>query len=140
MDYLFSAKTLAFYPVSEKENYIKSGTLPDDVVAVSGDIRDEFNFTPPPGKSLGAVDSLPAWVDVPPPTHEEQVREAEQHKNQQRKAVDSEIAWLQDAVDAGIATDKEAALLAEWKKHRVLLMRIDTSKVPDIEWPPVPVA
>ena len=135
MDYLFSAKTLAFYPVSEKESYIKSGTLPDDVVAVSGEIRDEFNFTPPAGKQLGAIDSLPAWVDVPPPTHGEQVREAEQYKNQQRKAVDSEIAWLQDAVDAGIATEEESSALAEWKSYRVRLMRIDTSKAPDIEWP-----
>lgn len=140
MDYLFSAKTLAFYPVSEKESYIKSGTLPDDVVAVSGEIRDEFNFTPPAGKQLGAIDSLPAWVDVPPPTHEEQVREAEQYKNQQRKAADAEIAWLQDAVDAGIATDEETALLAGWKNYRVLLMRVDVTKASDIEWPPLPAA
>ncbi|EGJ7432493.1 tail fiber assembly protein [Escherichia coli] len=45
---------------------------------------------------------------------------------------------LQDAVDLGIATDEESAMLLAWKKYRVLLMRVDTSKAPDIEWPPQP--
>ncbi|EPN8855457.1 tail fiber assembly protein, partial [Yersinia enterocolitica] len=39
---------------------------------------------------------------------------------------------------AGIATDEETALLTNWKAYRVQLMRIDTSKEPDIEWPASP--
>ncbi|MFU0867957.1 tail fiber assembly protein [Kluyvera ascorbata] len=138
MDYFFSAKTLAFYPESEKGSYIKSGSLPDDVIIVSSAIRNEFNFTPPPGKQLGSIENVPAWVDVPPPTHEQLVALAERQKNQLRKTADSEIAWLQDAVDAGIATDEETTLLAAWKNYRVLLMRVDTSKAPDIEYPTPP--
>ncbi|EOV4147095.1 tail fiber assembly protein, partial [Yersinia enterocolitica] len=42
-------------------------------------------------------------------------------------------------VDAGIATQEETSALSEWKKYRVLLMRVDTSKAPDIEWPTPPV-
>ena len=45
------------------------------------------------------------------------------------------IVPLQDAVDIGIATDAEIARLAEWKRYRVELSRIVTSKAPDIEWP-----
>ncbi|MBD8223057.1 tail fiber assembly protein [Pantoea agglomerans] len=45
------------------------------------------------------------------------------------------IAPLQDTVDISIATDAEIARLAEWKRYRVELSRIDTSKAPDIEWP-----
>lgn len=48
------------------------------------------------------------------------------------------IAPLQDAVDISIATDAEIARLAEWKRYRVALSRIDTSKAPDIEWPVMP--
>ncbi|EAT1311015.1 hypothetical protein EX399_25465 [Salmonella enterica] len=48
---------------------------------------------------------------------------------------DTEIAWLQDSVDAGIATEKETAALTEWKKYRVLLMRVDTAKP---VWPTPP--
>ncbi|MEN4559669.1 tail fiber assembly protein [Pantoea agglomerans] len=45
------------------------------------------------------------------------------------------IVPLQDAVDIGIATDTEIARLAEWKRYRVELSRIDNSKAPDITWP-----
>lgn len=45
------------------------------------------------------------------------------------------IAPLQDAVDISIATDVEITRLAEWKRYRVELSRIDTCKTPDIEWP-----
>jgi len=45
------------------------------------------------------------------------------------------IVPLQDAVDISIATDAEIARLSEWKRYRVELSRIDTSKAPDITWP-----
>lgn len=48
------------------------------------------------------------------------------------------IAPLQDAVDISIATDAEIARLAEWKRYRVALSRIDPSKAPNIEWPDKP--
>lgn len=71
----------------------------------------------------------------PAPTQEQIIAEANSKKNQLRSIADEEIAWLQDAVDAGIATDEETALLTAWKTYRVQLMRIDVSKAPDIEWP-----
>ncbi|EPO1181952.1 tail fiber assembly protein [Escherichia coli] len=37
-----------------------------------------------------------------------------------------------------VATEEEVVALAEWKKYRVLLMRVDISTAPDIVWPPVP--
>ncbi len=52
-----------------------------------------------------------------------------------RTEAESEICWRQDAVDSGIASAEEINALAEWKKYRVLLMRVDISKAPDIEWP-----
>lgn len=48
------------------------------------------------------------------------------------------IAPLQDAVDISIATDAEVTRLAEWKRYRVALSRIDINKAPDIEWPVKP--
>ncbi|MCX2191932.1 tail fiber assembly protein [Pantoea agglomerans] len=45
------------------------------------------------------------------------------------------IVPLQDAVDISIATDAEITRLSEWKRYRVELSRIDTSKAPDITWP-----
>ena len=59
-------------------------------------------------------------------------------KSALRAATDAEIAWRQDAVDAVSVAEEETAALTEWKKYRVQLMRIDTSKAPDIEWPTPP--
>lgn len=65
------------------------------------------------------------------------VAENEAKKSALRSAADNEIEWRQDAVNADIATDEETAALAEWKKYRVLLMRVDTT---DPEWPTPPAA
>nr|ELR5199767.1 tail fiber assembly protein [Providencia rettgeri] len=48
------------------------------------------------------------------------------------------IAPYQDAIDLGIATDKELKQLNAWKQYRVDLNRIDTSAAPDIAWPEKP--
>lgn len=66
------------------------------------------------------------------------VDKAEKKRSALRGSADTEIAWRQDAVDAEIATPEEAAALSEWKKYRVLLMRINTDTAPDIEWPTQP--
>ncbi|MDM3432117.1 tail fiber assembly protein [Citrobacter sp. Cb023] len=76
-----------------------------------------------------------AWVTDEVKLKGEKIAEAEFRKAQLRAQADSEIAWRQDAVDAGIATEEETAALSEWKKYRVMLMRVDTSKAPDIKWP-----
>ncbi|HGH4612031.1 TPA: tail fiber assembly protein [Enterobacter chengduensis] len=34
--------------------------------------------------------------------------------------------------------ERRQALLLEWKKHRVLLSRVDAGKAPDINWPQSP--
>ncbi|HHH1255405.1 TPA: tail fiber assembly protein, partial [Yersinia enterocolitica] len=91
------------------------------------------------GKQLGAADGRPSWVDLPPPTHDELVANANAKNSQLKAVADSEISWRQDAVDGAYAEANEVTELAGWKRYRVLLMRIDTSKAPDIEWPSMPV-
>ncbi|PSH22281.1 hypothetical protein B7R74_07415 [Yersinia pseudotuberculosis] len=54
-----------------------------------------------------------------------------------KAAADSEIDWLQDAVDAEKANEKEISALAAWRKYRIALMRIDISHMPII-WPTTP--
>ncbi|HED1541878.1 TPA: tail fiber assembly protein [Kluyvera cryocrescens] len=61
-------------------------------------------------------------------------------KKSLRVAADKEIAWLSDAVDAGIATEQEASSLAQWRTYRVLLMRVNPEDGAAIVWPPVPTA
>lgn len=138
MEIIFSPGQNKFFPVQLKPDYEVAGTWPTDGIGVSYEVYLQFTASPPEGKVRVVVNGLPAWGDIPAPTHEQQVASAVQKRNSLRTAADSEIIWLQDAVDAGIATDEETALLAAWKSYRVQLMRIDTSKAPYIEWPTSP--
>ncbi|ATZ10253.1 tail fiber assembly protein [Erwinia amylovora] len=54
------------------------------------------------------------------------------------QSANNQIAPLQDAVDLDMATDVEKQTLADWKKYRVLLNRVDISTAPNIDWPPEP--
>lgn len=70
---------------------------------------------------------IPAPVDY--------VDEAQRKKLELLTLANNVIATLQDAVDLDMATEKEAKILPEWKKYRVLLNRVDVTKP---AWPEVP--
>lgn len=137
--YYFSATTNGFYPLSMKPDYDAAGSWPTDAKEVSIDVFNEFTGIPPAGKMRG-VDKKgqPCWVDIPPPTHAEQVAQAEQKKQQLLSDASAAIAPLQYAVDLDMATDDEKVLLLKWKKYTVEVNRIDIDKAPDIEWPDKP--
>lgn len=137
--YYWSASTNAFYAVALREEYEVSGSLPSDITDIDDIVASVFMGMPPEGKERGVgADNMPAWKDLPLPSQAQLASQADVKKVELRTAADSEIAWRQDAVDAAIATDEETAALAEWKKYRVLLMRVDTSTAPDIDWPTQP--
>ena len=133
--YKWSAKYNAFFPIEMLPAYQSSWDDISDLIDIDDSVVAEFNGKPPEGKMRGVVYNMPAWVDIPLPTYEEKIAAAEAIKLNLKANADSEIAWRQDAVDAGIATDEETAALAEWKKYRVLLMRVDTAKP---VWPTPP--
>ena len=66
------------------------------------------------------------------------VYQAESKKQSLMSAATTAIAPLEDASGLGMATKEESELLVEWKKYRVLLNRVDTSKAPEIQWPKRP--
>ncbi len=71
-------------------------------------------------------------------TQEQSIEIAEEQKQYLLSEAVGSIAPLQDAVDLGMETPEEEALLREWKKYRVMLNRVDTSLAPDITWPQKP--
>ncbi|EAM8010248.1 tail fiber assembly protein [Salmonella enterica subsp. enterica serovar Mississippi] len=100
------------------------GPLPENVTSVSPD----GEYQKWDGK---------AWVKDEAAEKAAQLRQAEETKSRLLQMASGKIAPLQDAVDLGLATDDEKVQLDEWKKYRVLVNRVDTSK-PD--WPDVPVS
>lgn len=134
--YSYSATRNAFYANSLKASY---ADWPEDAAEVETAIFDEYSKAPPEGKNRGAgPDGLPAWVDIPPPSAEEYVEQAQQQVSALMQAADAKIRPLSDAQELGIATDEEAAQLKAWKTYRVMLNRVDVSEAPDIVWPEKP--
>ncbi|EMF5207785.1 tail fiber assembly protein [Enterobacter roggenkampii] len=138
-NYLWSPSKNAFIPAGMVEDYRSSGWDIDELMPVNDDVFAEYSAVPPAGKVRGvSVGGSPEWIDAPQPTTEEQLAIAERQKLTMRMDADTEIAWRQDAVEVGIATDEEAAALVEWRMYRVQLMRVDVSLTPDINWPEPP--
>lgn len=54
------------------------------------------------------------------------------------KHATAKISPLQDAIDLDMATAEEKRRFDAWRKYRVLLIRVDTSLAPDIDWPAPP--
>lgn len=132
MTIYYSPATSGLYPDGEKYN-----SLPPDAVEITEELYSELINGQSAGKNITPNGSGLPYLSDPVIDH---VADAAVMLSGLRAAADSEIAPLQDAVDLGIATAAESAALTEWKKYRVLLMRIDTSKAPDIEWPATPSA
>jgi hypothetical protein len=78
------------------------------------------------------------WVTDEEQLHAAQVKAARDELTQHISEATASIAPLQDANDMEIATDDEKSALAEWKKYRVVLSRIDVNTAPNITWPVPP--
>ena len=74
------------------------------------------------------------WVLDTEKQHRYYVSLATKQKKLLLSESNEQIEYLTDAIDANIATDAEKNLLAEWKKYRVLLNRVDVNLTPNIEW------
>lgn len=126
----------------------KYAVILDGIVINIADWDGEQEWSPNEGVAVPAPDNVEigwAYVDgefiappVPEQTHAELVAQADAAKATLLAIATSKISILQDAVDYEMATTEEAEALAVWKKYRVLLNRIDTSKAPDIDWPEQP--
>lgn len=79
-----------------------------------------------------------AWVTDSGARQLALTEEAMQMRAQHRREADQQIELLKDAVDTGIAVTGDETRLAEWKKYRVMLSRLDMALAPDIPWPDRP--
>lgn len=128
-------KYFAIDPVALYDTEI-TNDVPDNALEISDSVYAELLRGQESGKTITAnQNGGPVLTEPLPPTRQELISQAETKKSLLRTCADSEIAWRQDAVDAGIATNEETVSLADWKKYRVLLMRVDAAKP---EWPTLP--
>ncbi|AWJ01119.1 tail fiber assembly protein [Escherichia coli] len=141
MEFLWSAKNLSFFPEALMQEYIAAGWDLSDAVEISDELRVEYGGVWPQGKILSSVNGMPAWADIPPPTHEEQIAAAELEKQQLIDRVNEYINSKQWPGKAAIGRLKgeELAQYNLWLDYLDALEMVDISSAPDIEWPTPPV-
>lgn len=66
------------------------------------------------------------------------VEQAEQEKTQRLEEAEQNILMLERKVRLEMATDNEKSLLTQWEIYSIKVTDIDTSLVPDIDWPEKP--
>ncbi|EMQ4813975.1 tail assembly chaperone [Citrobacter freundii] len=140
--YLFSRSTLAFYPDVLRNNYEAAGTLPEDVIEVSGDIRDTYNGKPPTGKRLGInSDGMPIWVDIPVPTKEVLIQNAENERQRLLKHADAVMLDWRTELLLGEISDANRDKLSAWMAYKNEVKSADVTTDPErVNWPVPPEA
>lgn len=138
--YLFSRSTLAFYPDVLRNNYEAAGTLPEDVIEVSGDIRDTYNGKPPTGKRLGInSDGMPTWVGIPVPTKEELIQNAENERHRLLKNADTVMLDWRTELLLGEISDANRIILSDWMAYKNAVKAVDVTADPEhVNWPVPP--
>lgn len=112
-----------------------TGTL----YAFEDDVRvEDGSFYDPAGNELGPYPPLTPTDDITPPPYVPTAAELLAMRNALLDNAAREIAPLQDAVDLGVSTGAEEALLLAWKQYRVNVNRVDLSVQP-VVWPTPPV-
>ncbi|MGR8128345.1 tail fiber assembly protein [Escherichia coli] len=123
--------------------YVEKGEWPEEKGVDIDEVifREYFYDTPPEGKyRCVGEDGLPAWVDIPPPTREEQIASAETKKQQLINQANEYINSKQWPGKASIGRLKGEELVQYnlWLDYLDALELVDTSSAPDIEWPTPP--
>ena len=139
-NWAFSPAASAFYSYTLKDLFDAAETWPTDAVDISDDVRGQF-WVAPEGKILGAVDGMPAWVDAPPPTHEEAVISAKQKKQALLDEATSKITiWQTKLLMGRKLSDSESAQLNVWMDYIDNVTAIEPETAPQINWPEKPSA
>lgn len=141
MNFVYSASNNMFYPYKYQPQYINSGDWPDDAIDVDDSVFFEYTGKPPEGKQRGAnAEGFPEWVDIPAPTDEEIIAGASYKK---QSLIEKANGYMNDKQWPGKAalgrlTEAEKDQYNLWLDYLDALDAVDTSSVPDIDWPVAP--
>lgn len=138
--YLFCTKDNGFYPLALKADYEGAGTWPDSGKVVPAEVYAAFApENAPEGKMRGSdKKGNPAWVDIPPLSHEEAVAAAKDKKQYLIAEVHTETEMLRAKLALKRIKPDEEALLIAWLDYLDELEAVDVSTAPDIIWPVKP--
>lgn len=139
--FYYSVTTNGAYQESDIELYKASSTWPDDAVLMSAEVFSEFfRELPPAGKiRVAGPGGLPAWTDIPQPSKEELINQAEQQKQRRIDDAMQSISVIQLKLRAGRKlTPGETINLNLTLDYIQAVEATDTSTAPYINWPDPP--
>lgn len=131
---------MSIYVSATTPGFFTDTNMPDDAKTITIEQWNVLLADNAAGKNIDFSVYPPVAVDPPPVTYttEQLITQATEKRSTLRSEADSQIAWLQDAVDLNTATDDEMASLTEWKLYRIEISRIDLSRPENIIWPVAP--
>lgn len=134
MDYLFSPSAGGFFPLSDEDSYKAAGLWPIDGIQITEAEHDGL-FPIPLGKDIGLIDNKPCWVNMPPPSIEELISQAEQKRQFLLKNADEVTADWRTELVLGEIDEESKAKLSLWMGYKREVKAVDISTAPDIIWP-----
>lgn len=141
--FIFPHRWGGFIPAAWRDDgTYNDETWPQDAVLLTDDEATSFwKQNPPDGKTLGSIDGRPAWVDVPPMTHEQLVQIADNERVMRIAVANDFINGKQwpSKLMLGRLSVADKFRFNAWLDYTDELQAVDTSKAPDIEWPVAPV-
>ncbi|EIM2944558.1 tail fiber assembly protein [Citrobacter freundii] len=142
MNIYFSASIPAFIPAQWKEDgTYDDDTWPADAVLLSDEESELYwKQNPPAGKQLGTENGRPVWIDIPAPTQDELIADAEREKQRRIDAANEFMNSKQWPGKAAIGRLKgdELAQYNLWLDYLDALDAVKTTSAPDIKWPTPP--
>lgn len=104
------------------------------------DDNHPFKTEPTPAGKVWASDEhgYPQLIDMPEPTREELIAEADAEKASRIAEANSVTQMWQTQLMLGIITPEDKAKLTEWMQYAQAVQAVDTSTAPDITWPDKP--
>ncbi|HCX4521977.1 TPA: tail fiber assembly protein [Escherichia coli] len=137
-NFFYSASQNIILWSSLKDEFKANDSWPDDALALTDEQAEEFINSPPEGKiRVAGEDGFPAWIDLPPPTHEELIADADSQKQyliEQANDYINSKQWPGKAA-LGRLKDSEKEQYNLWLDYLDALEAVDTSSAPDINWP-----
>lgn len=128
-----------FMPTSLKEAYTNAGMWDEEKgVFVSEEVFQEFPREKDGKVRVTGKDGMPAWADLPEPTHEELVKQAEVKRQYLLSGASFVTSDWRTNLALGIIDDEEKEKLTEWMKYIRAVKAVDVSTAPDIQWPEEP--
>lgn len=139
--YIWDVKNIRLLAYFLKPEYEANGMWPEEGIDVALSVSDEYTGQPPDGKVLGAgVDGMPAWVDAPPPSQDELVKQATAEKAariNQANAYINDRQWPGKAV-LGRLDANEMKMYNVWLDYLEKLEAVDPSTASNIIFPDKP--